>query len=107
MKRIVKGCDTCRRHNDGVEMNSLARPTIVSGIVTKVGMDLVTGFPENDDGYIGCLVLTEYLSKYPDVYPIKSKTAEEIADCLLDYIGTIEWRFTKSSEPWSKYTSTP
>ena len=33
------------------------------------------------------LVITEYLSKYVMVYPIKSKEAIEIVEKLLDYIG--------------------
>lgn len=87
VEKVVKACATCCRHTDGEKIESPARPTIVSGLFEKVGMDLATGFPKNDMGYIGCLVITEYLSKFPMVYPIRSKTAEEISDLLLEYIS--------------------
>lgn len=85
--RVCKACATCHSVNASEHVDSPARPTTVSRLFEKVGMDLVLGFPEDDEGHCGCLVLTEYLSKYPMVYPIKSKSAEEIAKCLLDYIG--------------------
>lgn len=85
--RICKSCAVCHRHNDGPRLDSLARPTIIGKVFEKVGMDLVLGFPEDPEGFIGCLVLTEYLTKFPVVYPIKTKTADEIARHLLEYIS--------------------
>jgi hypothetical protein len=85
--RICHACKVCNQHNDGPRMDALARPTTVSRVFEKVGMDLVFGFPEDPEGYTGCLVLTEYLTKYPMVYPIKGKTAEETASKLWEYIA--------------------
>ena len=45
------------------------------------------GLPETKEGYKGLLVITEYLTKYPYVAAIKSKTAEEIAEKLWNYIA--------------------
>jgi hypothetical protein len=50
-------------------------------------MDIVLGLPETRNGSVGLLVFTEYLSKYPSVYPIKTKSANEVAKCLMDYIS--------------------
>ena len=35
-------------------------------------------------------MFTEYLTKFPHVYPIKSKSADEVASKLLDYISIYE-----------------
>ena len=43
--------------------------------------------PLIEDGYHGCLVITEYLTKYPWAVPIKSKTAIEIAKHLFHFIS--------------------
>jgi transposase InsO family protein len=39
---------------------------------------LVFGLPETAEGYIGIIIVTEYLKKYPHAFPIKSKFADEI-----------------------------
>ena len=48
---------------------------------------VVTGLPTTTEGFNGLLVITEYLTKYPYAVPIKSKTADEIAEKLLVYIS--------------------
>jgi hypothetical protein len=39
--RICKSCSTCCRLNDSIPLDSLARPSKVSGVLEKVGMDTV------------------------------------------------------------------
>ena len=51
-----------------------------------IGIDLVLGFPESQEGYVGLLVITEYLTKYPYVKTVKNKSAKEIAPLLWEYI---------------------
>ena len=48
---------------------------------------MVGGFSETEEGYKGVMIITEYLTKFAVVYPIKSKGAEEIAENLFNYIG--------------------
>ena len=44
------------------------------------------GLPETIDKYIGVMVITDAITKYPWAKPIKSKTAIEIASVLREYI---------------------
>ena len=53
----------------------------------KIGIDLVFGLPESKEGFGGVMVITKYLTKYPFVKPIKSKTSEEISLGLWEYIS--------------------
>ena len=55
-------------------------------IFERFGADLILGLPETQEGYIGILLITEYLTKFPHGFPIKSKTAQEIAEKLFEYI---------------------
>jgi hypothetical protein len=48
----------------------------------------VLGLPETIEGYIGLLIITDYLSKFPFAYPIKSKTKQEISSKLFEFITT-------------------
>jgi hypothetical protein len=51
-------------------------------------MDLVLGLPVTERGHNGILVISEYLTKFPVVFPIKSKTAAETAAHLWSFMCT-------------------
>ena len=87
IERVVKECQTCQRHQKQIASNHPAIALEVNGIFDRIGIDLVFGLPGSEEGYKGLLVITEYLTKYPYVKPIKSKTAKEIAENLLEYIS--------------------
>ena len=59
----------------------------VSRIFNRVSIYLQFGFPATKDNYIGLLVIVEYLTKYVVAFPIKSKSAIEIAERLFEYIA--------------------
>ena len=83
----VKQCTVCQRHQKVTALNHPANAIKVNGIFDRIGIDLVFGLPETKDGFKGLLVITEYLTKYPYVEAIKSKSAEEIAEKLWKYIA--------------------
>lgn len=87
VKDMVDRCQNCHMYKSKPKVEHPAKALEVLGLGDRVGIDLTFGLPETADGYKGLLVITEYVSKYPYVVPIKSKTAEEIADRLLVYIS--------------------
>lgn len=87
VERIVKSCVECYRHHKVPVIEHEAKALEISSIFDRVGIDLTLGFPETKEGFIGLLVMTEYLTKFVVAYPIKSKTASEIAERLFDYIS--------------------
>ena len=87
VERVVSQCEECRKDHRVVPMEHPAKALNVNGIFDRVGMDLTFGLPVTKEGFNGLLVITEYLTKYPYAVPIKSKTAEEIAEKLLVYIS--------------------
>ena len=86
VKSVVASCVVCQRNDKGPSESHPARALPVNGIFDRVGIDLVFGLPETEDGYKGLVVITEYLSKFPVVRPIKSKSATEIVAHLWDYV---------------------
>ena len=87
VKDIVGKCDNCHVYKNKPTVEHPAKALEVLQLGDRVGIDLTFGLPETSDGYLGLLVITEYVSKYPWVTPIKSKSALEIADKLLLYIS--------------------
>ena len=86
ISKTIKKCLTCQRNEGAPILDHEAKALKVTGIFDRIGVDLVFGLPMTNEGYIGVIVITEYLSKYPYVKPIKSKTAIEIAERIWEYI---------------------
>lgn len=86
VKRVVETCEVCRMYEKQQSVQHPAKMIKTSYVHYMIGMDLVLGFPESEDGFIGLFVIIEYLTKYPYVKPIKSKTAKEISWLLWEYI---------------------
>ena len=87
VKEYVSKCIRCHKFNSMTKFNAPAQALPVKGIFDRIGIDLVLGLPLTVDGYKGILVITEYLSKFPYAVPIRSKTADEIAEKLWTYIS--------------------
>lgn len=87
-KKIHRNCLECLRNNKCKIINHPALAIPILGIFDKICLDLSFGFEQTPEGYIGILVIIEYLSKYPWIVPIKSKSADEIARNLFKYITT-------------------
>ena len=83
----VKKCIPCIKNNKSRVFEHPAQAISIENMFERIGIDLVFGLPETEDGYTGILVIVEYLSKFPYAVPIRSKTAEEIAERLFEYIS--------------------
>jgi hypothetical protein len=84
---FIDNCTTCLRNSKRGNLETEAKSLIESGLFDRIGIDLVFGLPVTKEGYHGVLVITEYLSRYPFVIPIRSKEAEEVACGLWRYIS--------------------
>lgn len=85
---IVYSCAACARARVNKSLFHPPAKSIEStGVWDLVTMDTQWGLPESGDGYKGVLVLIDHLSKFPFVYPLKSKEAGEIAGRLWDFIS--------------------
>ena len=80
-------CMTCLHFEKSKKNEHLAISIPVHDLHDRIGIDLVFGLPLTSEGYKGIMVITEYLSKFPYAVPIKSKSANEIAQALFTYIA--------------------
>lgn len=88
VQRVVHQCEACLRTREGPDVNHPARVTTpATELFQRVAVDLVFGFPPTERGNVGIMVLTDYLSRFPMVYAIQTKTAVEIATNLLNFIS--------------------
>ncbi len=87
IEKAIRKCENCIRNQKTNEKNNPANSLRVIGIFDLIGIDLIFGLPETKEGYIGIMVITEYLTKFPYAKPIRSKTMEEIAAVLLEFFS--------------------
>ena len=50
-----------------------------------VGMDLVGKLMQTHGGNQYICVMVDYFTKWAEAYPLKSKTADEVTSCILDF----------------------
>lgn len=87
VESAIAGCRVCARFNGMTPLEQAPRAMATSDIFDRIGIDLITNLPVTAEGHTGILVITEYFSKYPWAVPIFTKTAEETARHLLEYIA--------------------
>ena len=84
---FINQCHVCLSYDKTPSVSHPAQATVASAFNEKVGMDCVFGLEKSSDNYVGLVVLTDYFTKWPEAYAIKSKEATEIASKFLIYIG--------------------
>lgn len=53
-------------------------------------MDLIGKLAKTDDGYQYICVIIDYLTKWPQAYPLRSKCAKEVTECLIKFVHQFE-----------------
>ena len=87
VSQVIGTCAPCGLRLPSAAVHHPAIALEIPGIHHRIAMDLLLGLPVTSRGNLGILVITEYLSKFIMVYPIQSKTAEEIASKVINYVG--------------------
>ena len=85
LKNFIKGCHLCRSRKDPKPGSiGLLSPFLHlnNRPFDTVTMDLYGELPTSKEGYKYILVIVDHFTKWPEAIPLKSKTAEEIADAI-------------------------
>lgn len=53
-------------------------------------MDLIGKLSLTGDGNQYICVIIDYLTKWPQAYPLRSKTAKEVTECLIKFVHQFE-----------------
>ena len=83
---FCRACATCQRFNLPIIKDHPAQAIPPTGVMDRIHVDLAFGLPETEQGYHGILVIQDAVTKWIEVFPLKSKSGSEIRDSLRDYI---------------------
>jgi hypothetical protein len=78
IKNYINSCQTCQKFG-GTRRKEPLHPIQVGKPYDRVGIDLVGPLPPTKNGNRYIIVMTEYLTKWPEAKPIPNKNAETIA----------------------------
>ena len=80
--RWTRGCLVCNSHSPGRAVRAPLTPIPVTGPFDRVGVDVIQ-FPRSHQGNQYAVVFVDYLTKWPEVYPVPDQSAATIANLLV------------------------
>ncbi|XP_076146551.1 uncharacterized protein LOC143131060 [Alosa pseudoharengus] len=86
--QFCKSCPECQITSANLPSRAPLQPLpIISTPFERLGMDIVGPVEKSKAGNRYMLVITDYATKYPEVYPLKSIKARSVAFCLVQFFS--------------------
>ncbi|XP_056606892.1 uncharacterized protein LOC130424925 [Triplophysa dalaica] len=86
----VAQCGQCQASSTSVKEGTAYTPIVVNQPFELLGMDLIGKLTLTDNGNQYICVIIDYLTKWPQAYPLKSKSAIEVTQCLINFVHQFE-----------------
>ena len=88
INRHVRHCDECDKFRT---TSKPAHKTPMTSVVTErtlqvVAMDFVGPLPKSDAGNMYALVMVDYFTRWPVVFPVQDTEAETVASKIFEFI---------------------
>ncbi|KAJ8005864.1 hypothetical protein DPEC_G00122340 [Dallia pectoralis] len=78
----IKVCETCLHTERNKNMTRTVRPIKVDAPWEILGIDIFGPFPETQRGNSSVVIITDYLSKWVEAFPIQKRDALSVARCI-------------------------
>lgn len=88
VEKFNKTCKICIRNDRYLTRHHPAFCNRVPGLQHEISIDFVWGLDETLEGYKGVIVIEEQLSKFVEIYCLKTKEKDKIALSLINYFCT-------------------
>ena len=86
---LINRCQTCLQNQPNRSRGQLT-PIVSMHILHRVQIDLIDMRAEPDGQYNWILHIGDHFSKFSSLFPLRSKSAEEVADVIAMWIGMFE-----------------
>src|SRR6185436_20634709 len=85
VKYYIELCDVCQR-TEKPNKDQTVIPIKVIGPFDQIGIDFVGPLKVSSKGNKYIIVVTDYLTKWPEARPVQNATAKEVANFLYEKI---------------------
>uniref|UniRef100_A0A8C5GD01 Gypsy retrotransposon integrase-like protein 1 n=1 Tax=Gouania willdenowi TaxID=441366 RepID=A0A8C5GD01_GOUWI len=87
---FCKSCPQCQKTSSRIPSRAPLQPLpIISTPFERLGMDIVGPVERSKAGNRYMLVITDYATRYPEVFPLKSMKAKSVAFCLVQLFSRV------------------
>ncbi|KAM9812657.1 uncharacterized protein ACBT44_011748 isoform 2-T2 [Syngnathus typhle] len=86
----VSQCTECQAAGISIKSPTEVMPIQVSQPFELLGMDLIGKLAQTKDGYQYICVMVDYFTKWPQAYPLRSKSAADVTACILKFVYQFE-----------------
>ncbi|XP_014912289.1 uncharacterized protein LOC106962397 [Poecilia latipinna] len=87
---FCKSCPQCQKTSTRFAARAPLQPLpIINTPFERLGMDVVGPVEKSKSGNRFMLVITDYATKYPEVFPLKSVKAKTVAFCLVQFFSRV------------------
>ncbi|KAJ8400066.1 hypothetical protein AAFF_G00401050 [Aldrovandia affinis] len=96
----IKLCETCQHTERNKNMSRVVRPLKVEAPWELLGIDVFGPFPETSRGNAYVVILTDYMSKWVEAFPIQKRDSLSVARCISSTIhrfGSLKTIFCSQS----------
>ncbi|XP_034565106.1 uncharacterized protein LOC117830889 isoform X3 [Notolabrus celidotus] len=88
--QFCKSCPQCQITSAKIPSRAPLQPLPIIGTpFERLGMDIVGPVERSKAGNRYMLVITDYATKYPEVFPLKSIKAKSVAFCLVQFFSRV------------------
>ena len=89
LKMWCRECVPCAKAKGSPCHRARLKPMTTGSFNERAAIDLCGPFPEANDGSLYMMVITEHFSKYVILVPMKTKTAQEAANAIVNRYITV------------------
>ncbi|KAG7476890.1 hypothetical protein MATL_G00087580 [Megalops atlanticus] len=96
----IKLCETCQHTERSKNMSRIVRPIKVEAPWEILGIDLFGPFQETSRGNTNVVIITDYLSKWVEAFPIQKRDSLSVARCISSAVyrfGSVKTIFCSQS----------
>ncbi|KAI5090383.1 hypothetical protein C0J45_19244, partial [Silurus meridionalis] len=90
LDKWVAECVACQATKASIKEEVKITPIQVTQPFELLGMDLIGKLACTDSGNQYICVIIDYLTKWPQAYPLRSKSAEEVTNCIIKFFNQFE-----------------
>ncbi|KAH1172064.1 hypothetical protein KIL84_007682 [Mauremys mutica] len=101
----VSRCLHCQEVQQERNLDTTLKSVKVSQPFELVGMDLIGPLPATKEGYQYILTATDYLTRWVHAFPLKNKSAPEVAKKMYEFIYQYGWPQRILTGPGSEFTN--
>lgn len=87
VENYVRSCDKCAQFKGRIPKRNMGSMEIPSGPTQIISMDILGPVKKSSKGHKFILTITDHFSRFMQMYPLKTITAEESAQKLIQYVS--------------------